>query len=365
MKLSGPSDKVWKAQGEKDIAVLMSGGVDSSVTALLLKEECWNVAGITMKIPYADMCDYRRSCCGMEAAYICRDLDIAHYFIDVQDEFRSLVIDRFSRSYRAGLTPSPCVDCNTELKFSRVWDFITDALGIAHMASGHYARVLHEQDNYYLASATDSDRDQSYFLYGVERDRLPYLHFPLGDMKKPDVRRIAKSHHLAVARRTDSMELCFAGEGDYREAIGDVKSSPGYIVDVQGNAIGSHDGIYGFTIGQRKGIGVAVGKPLYVTELDAAQNRVVVGEKDTLFKHVVQADEVNILQPHMLKIGQMLYGKIRSQGDASACAVLDASTGSIEVRFEEAVFAPAPGQRLVLYDDVRRVVAGGIITGSE
>jgi tRNA-specific 2-thiouridylase len=361
MILSDPTLDAWVPRGEKDIAVMMSGGVDSSVAALLLNEQGWNVVGVTMKIPYAESCDYKRSCCGMEAAYVCRDLGIAHYFIDVCEDFRRLVIDNFRESYLSGCTPSPCVDCNTELKFSRVWDFVSESLGVTHLATGHYSRVLRENDDVYLARAADLTKDQSYFLYGITRDKLRRLHLPLGNMRKSDAREIAAQHRLAVARREESMELCFAGEGDYRKAMGEGVSEPGPIVDTLGNEIGQHEGIHRFTVGQRSGIGIASREALYVTKLDATSNTITVGPRVCLIADFVRANELNVLLPKLLRVGQTFYGKVRSQGDPEPCVISKLADDTISVRFVEAVYAPAPGQRLVLYDELGRIAAGGVI----
>jgi tRNA-specific 2-thiouridylase len=237
--------KPWAAgvDPERDIAVLMSGGVDSSVTALTLKEAGWNVVGITMRLPVAESCNFKRSCCGMEAAYVCRDLEIPHYFLDVREEFREHVIEAFRRAYAAGLTPSPCVECNTVFKFGMVWDFIEREMGIDRIATGHYAQIKEVDGTWSLARAAQKIRDQSYFLYGIKAERLKHLALPLGGMNKEDVRQKAAESRLPVARRQDSMELCFAGEGDYRNALGAAGREPGNIVDPQGRVIGRHAGI--------------------------------------------------------------------------------------------------------------------------
>lgn len=358
-----PTMEPW-SRGEnpdRDIIVLMSGGVDSSVTAMLLKEAGWNTVGVTMKMPVAERCDYQRSCCGIEAAYVCRDLGIPHYYLDVRDAFEKLVIEPFRIAYCEGRTPSPCVDCNTLFKFGLVWDYLQGALGINYLATGHYARVVREGDDTYLTRAIDKSRDQSYFLYGIPRHRLPYFVLPLGDVSKPEVREMAKQAHLPVARRQDSMELCFAGEGDYRNALDSTTNTSGSILDMPGNIIGTHDGIANFTIGQRRGIGVAAGRPLYVAEINPRDNSIRVGSYEDVSCKRVQAEEINVLIPEKLKPGEHIYGKIRSQGDAKECIVTEVDEAQLTVDFDEPQFAPAPGQRLVLYDGDERVVAGGVI----
>jgi len=343
----------------RDITVLMSGGVDSSVTALLLKRAGWNVLGITMKLPVAANCDYQRSCCGMEAAYVARSLGIPHYYINVREAFEQTVIEPFKRAYAEGRTPSPCVDCNTIFKFRLVWDFIESQFGVAHLATGHYAQVVESDAQVRLARAIDKTRDQSYFLYGIPRQRLPYFHLPLGGLPKTEVREIAREAGLPVARRPDSMELCFVGEGDYRNAISG--GAAGMILDSDGNTIGEHSGIANFTIGQRRGLKIAAGKPLYVTQIDPRSNTVTVGPKEDIMRRDVAAGEANVLIPAALAIGSKLCGKIRSQGEPSACTVTEVRDDQFSVTFDSPQLAPSPGQRLVLYDDDACVVAGGTI----
>lgn len=362
IRLHQPTLEPWHGgeNPDRDIAVLMSGGVDSSVTALLLKQAGWNVLGITMKIPMAEKCDYRRSCCGMEAGYVARDLKIAHYYLDVREAFEKLVIEPFRKSYSEGKTPSPCVDCNTVFKFGLVWDFIEETFGIHHLATGHYARIVHSNEHTYLYRGEDHSRDQSYFLYGIPRHRLEYFHLPLGELSKDQVRKLAKDAKLPVARKQDSMELCFAGEGDYRNAL-NIAANKGPILDMTGNVIGEHDGIANFTIGQRKGIGIAAKAPLYVISINANENSITVGTMDEAARYDVNAAEINVLVPELLHPGESLYGKIRSQGEPTKCTVVESGECCMTVRFEKPQFAPTPGQRLVLYDSEGRVVAGGTI----
>ena len=363
MKLEAPTYGTWAAGADpnKDIAVLMSGGVDSSVTAMLLKREGWNVAGITMRLPAAHNCNFKRSCCGTEAVYVCRDLDIPHHFLDVRAEFTEHVIEAFRRAYAAGQTPSPCVECNTVFKFGMVWDFIEESLGIRKIATGHYARVMPVAGRWSLARASEKARDQSYFLYGIKAARLPDLVLPLGGLRKEEVRRRAQEAGLPVARRQDSMELCFAGEGDYRNALGPESARPGDIIDPAGRAIGRHSGIAHYTHGQRKGLGIAAPEPLYVLGIRPVDNTLVVGSRRDALRHDVAADEVNVLDPEALAEGARLLGKIRSGGEPALCTVTKLEGCGMSVRFDEALFAPAPGQKLVLYDERERVIGGGTI----
>ena len=373
IRLQAPTLHRWRAGGDpsRDIAVLMSGGVDSSVTAMLLRDAGWNVLGITMKIPLAENCDVKRSCCGLEAGYVARDLGIAHYYLDVREAFERLVIDPFRRAYAAGRTPSPCVDCNTLFKFGLVWDFIEESFGVTHLATGHYARVAHEDGGAYLVRGDDHSRDQSYFLYGIPRRRLDRFHLPLGELSKDEVRRLARQAKLPVARRQDSMELCFVAEGDYRAALG-AAPSKGPVLDAAGNVIGEHDGIANYTVGQRKGVRVAAGRPLYVVAISAVDNSITLGPRDLIETREVSAEDANVLIPDLMRPRSWggisnpaptsgLFGKIRSQGEPMSCEITDAGEGTFSVRFGEPQFAPTPGQRLVLYDCQGRVVAGGVI----
>ena len=364
--LHPPTLEAWTkgSDPERDIAVLMSGGVDSSVTALLLRDAGWNVLGITMKIPVAENCDAKRSCCGLEAGYVARDLGIAHYYLDVREAFHKLVIDPFRRDYARGRTPSPCVDCNTLFKFGLVWDFLEEQFGIKNLATGHYARVVHSDDEAYLMRGDDHSRDQSYFLYGIPRQRLPWFHLPLGTLSKDEVRKLARKAKLPVARRQDSMELCFAAEGDYRAAL-DSQPAKGPILDADGNVIGEHDGIANYTVGQRKGVGIAAGKPVYVIRVSAADNSITVGTREQVETRDVSAEEANNLISELARAGQILYGKIRSQGEPCKCLLTLADGHNISVRFDEVQFAPTAGQRLVLYDEHDRVVAGGVIVTAD
>jgi len=364
IRLHPPTLEPWSG-GDRPIIVLMSGGVDSSVTALLLKQAGWDVLGITMKIPVAEKCDVQRSCCGVEAAYVCKDLGIAHYYLDVQDAFEQLVIEPFRQAYSRGETPSPCIDCNTVFKFGLVWDFLEEVFGIKHLATGHYARILQTETGARLARGKDTKKDQSYFLYGIPAHRLQSFLLPLGDLTKPEVRALAKEAHLPVARRPESMELCFAGEGNYRNALGLDHSQEGKILDTAGNVIGRHNGIANYTVGQRKGLRIAAGKPIYVAKIDADNNTITVGEWDEVSEHDVNAGETNILIPDELQLNSRLFGKIRSQGEPSACVVTEFEEDKIAVRFDKAQFAPTPGQRLVLYNEDGHVVTGGKIVDKE
>ncbi|MFH1370080.1 MAG: tRNA 2-thiouridine(34) synthase MnmA [Planctomycetota bacterium] len=361
IKLLEPSFAPWSPQksADRQIAVLMSGGVDSSVSAALLKQEGWDVLGVTMKIPVCST--GKRSCCGADAAFVCNELKIPHYFVDVTEPFRRLIIEQFRRAYAAGETPNPCADCNALLKFSLVWDFLKATFQINYLATGHYARIIKKADGFMLARAKDKAKDQSYFLYGTPAKNLRNLIFPLGELTKKEVRSIAAQMNLCTAEKPESMELCFAGEGDYRTLLETENADrPGDLTDMQGKKIATHKGIANYTIGQRRGLRFAGGKPLYVGRIDPATNTVALGTREELCRKVVSARDVNVLISEQLSVGVCLFGKIRSYNDPQPC-IISQLTDTFEVEFDEAQFAPCPGQKLVLYDKEDNVVAGGTI----
>lgn len=354
-----------KRPGEP-IAVLMSGGVDSSVTALLLMDAGWSPVGITMRIPVVSGCGVGRPCCGTEAAFVCRDLGIPHHFVDSENTFRDSVIGPFRQAYLNGETPSPCVDCNTRLKFDLVWAAVEQELGIRHLASGHYARIEKDTQSgaFYLRRAKDLLRDQSYFLYGIAAARLPFLHVPLGAFTKVEVRRMASERGVPVAAKPDSMEICFAAGGDYRGLLQDVPAAPGPICNLEGDVLGQHKGIHHYTIGQRKGLGISSKEGLYVVEILPERNMVVVGPREAAFSSRVSATAVNVLHPGAFKADALLWGKVRSVGEPQSCRITRLDAQGMEVQFAQPLLTPALGQHLVLYDESGTVVAGGVIKSS-
>lgn len=343
------------------VVVLMSGGVDSSVAALLLRDRGWSVVGVTMKVPVASGCSHPAPCCGNEAALVCHKLSIPHYFVDVGQAFHTYIVDPFRKAYAEGRTPNPCVDCNTFLKFGVLWDLIERELGVAHLATGHYARVVREKGQSCLQTAVDRERDQSYFIYGMPCDRLAAFHLPLGGLPKDAVREIARRRALGVEDKPDSMELCFAGEGNYRNALqSDEAAGTGPILDTSGNRLGRHNGIENYTIGQRRGLGIAATEPLYVVRIEAQDNALIVGPRDEGLVTTVRVRKPNVLAMERLVHSVRLQAKVRSHSPPSACRMRAMDADGIIVEFDNSQFAPAPGQHLVLYDQ-DRLVAGGEI----
>jgi len=364
INLLEPSFAPWQPEKEnsRQIAVLMSGGVDSSVTAHLLKERGWDVLGITMKIPVA--CNTgKRGCCGADAAFVCNELSIPHYFVDVTQAFEELIIKRFRKTYAEGQTPNPCVDCNTLLKFSLLWDFLQQTFGIAYLATGHYARVSKTNGKTLLGRANDKTKYQSYFLYGIASDKLTKLVLPISELTKEKVRSLAAELNLTVAEKPESMELCFAGEGNYRDALTEsCANQPGDITDMLGNKIGTHKGIANYTLGQRRGIGFAGGVPLYVGRIDAQTNTITLGRREEVSCHTIKANQINTLIPGELVAGSQLFGKIRSYGDPRPCKLTDITETDMTVEFDQPQFAPSLGQKLVLYNSDDNIVTGGTIS---
>jgi tRNA-specific 2-thiouridylase len=363
LQLTPSSLKSWRSSetGQKSVAVLMSGGVDSSVTAYLLKEAGWNVMGLTMKIPVSTV-GRTTGCCSAHAALVCEGLDLPHYFVDVTGPFAEIIIEPFRQSYRQGRTPNPCVDCNSKLKLGLLWDFLEEKYGIEHIATGHYARVIKTNGRVVLARAADKIKDQSYFLYDIRAERIERLVLPLGDFTKEQVRSIAAGLNLSVAERSESMELCFAGEGDYRAVLAEADlNQEGRLQDMQGQTIGTHKGIVNYTIGQRRGVGFAGGLPLYVASIDAGTNTITLGNREEVSHPIIKANQLNISIPEKLRPGQNLSGKLRSYSHSHPCRVVEFNDDNLTVRFDRPVFAPCPGQRLVLYDENDYIVGGGTI----
>lgn len=320
--------------------------------------------GITMKIPVS--CDTNgRGCCGVDAAFVCNELSIPHYFVDVTQAFEQLIIEPFRESYLKGQTPNPCVDCNTFLKFSLVWEFLQETFDINYLASGHYACITKTDNKIRLGRAKDKSKDQSYFLYGIDAKVLPSLIFPLGKFEKSQVRTMATELNLSIADKPESMELCFAGEDDYRTALTDTQANqPGNMTDMAGEIIGKHKGVANYTIGQRRGIGFAGGKPLYVGKIDAETNTIALGVRDDVSFNLVKASQINTLIPEELVLKSRVYGKIRSYNDPKPCKIINISETEITVEFDELQFAPSPGQKLVIYNSDDNIIAGGTITSA-
>lgn len=349
------------------VLIGMSGGVDSSVTAWLLKKQGWDCVGVTMKVwPQDCMSRAEDKCCGPQAVADARGvahaLDIPHYVVDEADSFEKTVIDYFSAEYQAGRTPNPCVLCNEKLKFGNLWDK-AKALGCDYIATGHYATIEHGGERAVLRKGKDPRKDQSYFLFSLRQTQLQRAVTPLGGMTKDEIRAIARDLGLKVADKVDSQEICFVPGNDYkaflRSHLGEDKFHPGGFYDVAGNHLGPHGGIEMFTVGQRKGLPGGSPRPLYVVDIDAANSRVILGYEEDLICDSFEIDRVN-WSSRELTSPAPAWVKIRYGHAGAGCMVTPLENGRARIDLNEPQRAVTPGQAAVLYDD-DLVLGGGWI----
>lgn len=346
----------------KKVMVAMSGGVDSSVAALLLKEAGYGVVGVTMCLGVAEDGDSRASCCGpdaiRDAGRVAEALSISHFVLDFSARLRQQVIDRFVDEYQAGRTPNPCIDCNRFLKFDTLLSRAL-AFGFTALATGHYAGIRHSNGAYFLTRPKDRNKDQTYFLAGIRRDALGSILFPLESMTKHEVRAVARRARLPVAEKPESQDICFVPDGDYGRFIAarSPEAATGPIVDAGGRLLGTHRGIPYYTIGQRAGLGITAPKPLYVTRMAPDSNTIVVGEKEDLMACGLVCSDVNILVDEM---PGLVTAKIRYTKKEARARIMADDTNSLTVIFDEPQEAITPGQTVVFYDnDI--VLGGGMI----
>ena len=358
------------------VVVAMSGGVDSSVAALLLLEEGYEVVGITMKNwafeKVGGNVHAEASCCSLgsvaRARSVAHRLGIPHYVFDVSESFQEHVIDNFVTEYLNAHTPNPCIRCNTLVR----WDTLlekADWFDAEYVTTGHYARVSHNSTTgrYELHTAQDEWKDQTYVLYGLSQNTLARVRFPLGDLLKDEVRQRAAEAGLKVADAPESYEICFIPDNDYRRFIRESVSngdalSPGEIADTEGNILGTHNGTALYTIGQRRGLGVALGEPAYVTNIDPATNRITVGDRAQLLSNEALVTELNWVGLERLDKEVHAATKIRSR-HSGAESVLSPTDEGVRVRFDRPQPAVTPGQSAVFYD-ADRVLGGGVIVKS-
>jgi len=348
--------------------IAMSGGVDSSVAAYLIRKQGYDCSGITMKL-YEDEnnCSINtKSCCALsdieDARSVCVNLNIDYQVYNFKDEFREKVIDKFVSSYENGLTPNPCIDCNRYLKFEHLYKRAR-LLGFDKIVTGHYAIIEEKNGTYYLKKAKDSSKDQSYFLYDLNQEQLSHILFPLGNLNKSEVRVIAESNNFINAKKDDSQDICFVSNKKYSQFIEDYTNKQykcGTFLDLNGNVIGTHKGIIHYTVGQRRGLGISHSEPLYVYKVDAINNTVILCEKDNLFKKEFDVKNVTYTFLKKLESPMKIQIKTRYRQKEKEALLIPTSNNFVHIILDEEQDSITPGQAAVFYDgDI--VIGGGQI----
>ncbi len=343
------------------IALGMSGGVDSSAAALLLGQQGYDVIGVTLSLcnglckPNNDIAD---------AALICQRLGIEHYAPDLSDDFKSFVVNNFVDEYLNGRTPNPCIKCNRHIKFGAMLDYAKEKLCCDRIATGHYARISRQGDRFLLSKASDRLKDQTYMLYTLTQNQLAHSVFPLGEYTKEEIRQIAKDAELVTAERPDSQDICFVPDGDYAGFIQrycDIKTEAGSFIDTDGNILGQHNGHIHYTVGQRKGLGIALGSPAFVLEKNAENNTVTLStDHEKLFYKTVEVKDVNLIALDALTEQICASAKLRYRHTEQPAILHPIDRDRLIIEFDKPQRAPAPGQAAVFYDG-ETVIGGGII----
>lgn len=372
LDLSGDPLGLGGDPADHRVVVAMSGGVDSSVTAALLHHLGYDVVGVTLQLyDHGAAIQKKGACCAGQDIYdakrVAEECGFPHYVLDYESRFREAVIEEFADTYLAGFTPIPCVRCNQTVKFA---DLLKTAreLGAACMATGHYIQRAMGNDGAQLRRAADKGKDQSYFLFATTHEQLDFLRFPLGHLNKDQTRQLAEAFGLVVADKPDSQDICFVPEGRYVDIVEKIRpgaSRPGEIVHVDGRALGRHEGVIRYTVGQRRGLGIAAGDPLYVVRLDAEQAQVVVGPREALAVNRIKLNDVNWLGVDAIADGAPVRVKVRSTRPPVPAA-LSVDGDSVGVVLADGEDGVAPGQACVFYspDDEDRVLGGGWIAST-
>lgn len=348
--------------------IAMSGGVDSSVSAKIMKDLGYECVGCTMRLYENDIVglDLLDTCCSLkdteDARSVTNNIGIPYHIFHYENEFRQKVIEPFIESYEKGETPNPCINCNKCLKFSRLFEKM-EKFDCDTLVTGHYARIEKINDRYILKKALDETKDQSYVLYNLTQEELAKIKFPLGEYTKNTVRNIANENKFINAKKHDSQDICFVPNGDYEEFINRYRGhlqKEGNFIDKNGNILGIHKGIAFYTIGQRKGLGISTGKPLYVIKINPKTNEITLGDNKDLFEKEVFATNINLISVDKIESPMRIKAKIRYRQKESLATAIQLDNNTLKVVFDEPVRAVTPGQALVLYDgDI--VVGGGTI----
>ena len=356
----------------KKIIAAMSGGVDSSVTAALMVKAGYDVIAVTMRLGNHDTVEFdtdKPNCCSLEgvedARRVSRLLDIPFYAFNYTNQFRKSIVDYFVDEYTAGRTPSPCVMCNKDLKFGKLLDQ-ADQLGYNYVATGHYARIEQdvESERYLLRCGVDLQKDQSYFLFSLTQDQLSRAIMPLGELNKGQVRAIAREYNMLTADKPESQELCFIADDNYKRFLKDripEQIQPGSIVNQDDEKLGEHQGVPFYTIGQRRGLGVSAKTPLYVTQIRTKDNKIVVGESQSLMRDSMQVEDLNLISISKLESPLRAKVKIRYKDSGAMATILPLGKTSAKVQFDSPRRAITPGQAAVFYHD-DLVIGGGWIS---